>query len=615
MALLLSLGLCLPAGRARAADPAEPHWDACTVTPGQTVLVTYPELSYNQNLDFWQIPWKAGDKLNGSIQLQVQTPEPLPNLTIHMVGGAAAMDNGSRRFIAANHVVFTRADSGAPPADGKPQVDNGKAYVFNFIADEIPGEDTYCAHLEAVWGEAGHLSREPLPSLKLKAYGDAIVRVLSGQQLQAQWTNLDAPLNPFKLLQPMVVQDDVYFNRYNPEPTLIFTMPGNPSVSSTQEFAVQVALDPVLDEHNTPTPNVLFWIERGQSPRPVAGEAVQILKIGINDSFRIHIFRRHVNRDGQVVSADRIPPGKYHTNLTITTPWGTRQEPVEIAVRDAPLWPAVTLIAGVLVSLLAAHWERRQPMYRAQLKARRWRRFYILQGLKLFLVEAVLARINLAVAARDVPDATREADLLENLLRSLPDTLIVDGVIQGLLTLPQVSPTMIAAEVSGAGTVAEAHDRLAAFCAASGDPAVQEIAAPLALKSRYSGAKPLPLAEVKPLEWLRWGVREWLYELFIGVRRSATWLTMPSMWDTVTMVVFFVLLNGGMIALQMVEAYGPNATFGSSADYLSLLFWGFAGDTTRKKLTDLAGKVLPSDHLPVGVNAPSPTTPPATPPH
>jgi hypothetical protein len=331
-------------------------------------------------------------------------------------------------------------------------------------------------------------------------------------------------------------------------------------------------------------------------PTNASATTSQTFEGNANEIVNIEIIRDNQLQPDGNLWAHRIPPGIYRTTLHIHTEWGTIHDlPVEIKVRDAAPWPLMALVVGIVISLLSTYWQRRQPLYRAQVRCRRWRAYYMRQGLRLALAERTMEQLNGSVIARDGAGATRAADFLEDLMRHQPDALTLDAAITELSSMEGVNLPQLWAQVAGAASVIGAYDLLEGYCSGHPNPAVKEFGSQIGANRWHPRTAPPALEELTAAEGVRRRVNLTFSEIFSGLRRSVTRVIAPGFWDTATMLVLFLLVNGGLIALQLAQSYGPNATFGSATDYMNLLFWGFAGDTTRTKLTDLAAQVMPTD--------------------
>jgi len=598
-ALLVAATLVLvPAGVALAAAP-----------PSKITSINFPILSEHGNMDFWKIPWQPGDKLEGSFEVKVNAP--VRGLTVRPLTGAVSIDPASRRVIPRDHIQFSAPDGSMPlgaQADGPDQgVLAPGGYLFTFWADNIPGEDTYLVEIEAA-GEVqdpatGQLTpfTEQLPNIKLKAFAEPEVRMITGSTLTAQWINVNAPWGLLKPLELLLDRSrEAFSNRYSPPLVVAMTMPGRPHVETTQHYDIDVALDPLLDEDGNESDQVDVSLaivaqdaEAGAAKDPETGLRHRTLPVGGNKTLMISVSRSaSAPAPDGTVSTQRIAPGVYKSQLHIKTEWGTKYDlPVEIRVKDSPFFAVLALITGILVSLLGAYWQTRQPLYRAQVKARRWQRYYDEQGILLALVDRVSQRLNGCIVAGDGAGATQSADLLESLLRELPGTLALDAALTELQGLAPASAFEFWSLTLNAPNIASAFERLKGFCASHHDPNVQKFGGSIETSVWHATPRSVPAAQPEMPLRERFGL--WLRAAGAAVQTWFSRLRLPSLLDMTTMVVMFVLVNGALIALQMSQSYSHNETFGAGTDYMSLLLWGFAGDATRATLTDLAGKVVP----------------------
>lgn len=581
-------------------------WAGSTLAapPTQFTSITFPPLSAKGNMDFWKIPWKAGEKIEGSFEVKVAAR--VRGLTVRAVTNAVSLDTTSRRVIPKQQVRFSQPDgaSGDQAAGGTAKVLEPGNYLFTFSAENIPGEDTYLMEIEAV-GEVqdpqtGQFTPfvQKLPSIKLKAFAEPEVRIITGSQLTAQWVNQGTPWALLRPIAGLLPNDkETFWNQDNPPLAVAVVMPGRTHVETSQSYDMEVILDPLLDDQGNEVDEVHFVLADLADPSaaplqtdPETGLRNRTMAVPGNHTLVVSLSRAHTVRADGTVAAPRIEPGIYKTTLHIHTEWGTKYElPVQIRVKDGPFYAVIALITGILVSLLAAYWQTRQPLYRAQMKARRWQRYYDEQGVLLKLVDRVAQRLNGSIVAADGTGAAQSADLLESLMRDLPAALALEAALTELEGMVPDSAFQFWSLTVSAPNVGSAFEKLKGFCAAHPDAEVQKFGASIQT-GLWQGLPKAPPADVTPLRERLGG---WLKGLANQIRQSVSRVQFPSFWDVTTMVVMFVLVNGGLIAMQMAQSYAQNETFGAGTDYMSLLLWGFAGDATRATLTDLAAKVMP----------------------
>lgn len=627
LAALLAAVLCWAAPALAGAAPA-------SARAGPVVQVTYPELSVNGNLDFFRIGWQPGDQVHGT--LRVQVTRPVRNLAIVAGGGATSLSPWSRNVIPKDGITLRLANPpGFPTAAGQGISSPGSSgpgtagqsaaagpwsgvlppghYQFALLIDRIPGPDTYLTAPLRVTGEYLESDRpetwapldETLVPIKIKAFGDMAVRVTSGITLTQQWTNLRPPVPlPERLFSWWPGSRDP-FAAANPDLTVKVTTPGTPAVHSSQTFRLHISVDPLVNDEQQAETQLLGLAIAGRAgtlivPDPVAGIDYQA---GVNERLQIRLFRRReAGGLSQAGPGERIPPGVYRTRLYVDPEWGEPHvEPVEVRVRDTMVWPVLTMALGILVSILASYWQSRQPLVRARATARRLHRLYRQNGVRLELMERALLMLNGSLAAGDLPGARRASGLVASLLERLPASIGLDGILRELAAMPEVQSSRLWAEVLAAEGLADAAGRVRGYCRRHPAAAVQAMAAalePLAPLGPPPPAVPVaspagpaasPAAEPEPRR------RVWLAALRRqGTQPPITGIPGPGLWEVLAWSGLFLLVNGSLIGLQMGQSYTPNATFGSASDYLNLLFWGFAGDSTRDKLTQLASSLMPA---------------------